>query len=369
MAPFQSVQKDDLVISDPTMAVIGMEIQAVAYNTKKLKEADLPKSWEDLGSPRFKGILALDDPQRNGPLTIQLAILKGTWKNDAKWTGFLKGLKSLNVPVHRSTGAMFRQMVAGEFSLTEPALMQDVVTEMEKGSPVNYVKSIPPVSFPDYMVLYAKAPHPNTAKLFIEWVLSPAGQIAYAATGDTEPPGVRCQGPPSTGCSSSGTEPCRADRPGVREGSESVDDEADLGGEVTTSGMRLQRACVSYRRLEIPRASGRCPERGPRQPHGVKRRAPPCGSYDLLIRGERSTRTGISWMRTWGCRTGRSRHRGQPLPPAAKVIVARGMDVLPGLIDTHVHMREPGFTHKEDITSIHQAARRAGSPLPSTCPT
>jgi dihydroorotase len=54
---------------------------------------------------------------------------------------------------------------------------------------------------------------------------------------------------------------------------------------------------------------------------------------------------------------------GKPLPPADRTIDARGMHVLPGLIDTHVHMREPGFTHKEDITSATQAAAAGGVTL------
>jgi dihydroorotase len=40
-----------------------------------------------------------------------------------------------------------------------------------------------------------------------------------------------------------------------------------------------------------------------------------------------------------------------------------GKYVIPGLIDTHVHMREPGFTHKEDITTATQAAAAGGVTL------
>ncbi len=55
--------------------------------------------------------------------------------------------------------------------------------------------------------------------------------------------------------------------------------------------------------------------------------------------------------------------RGAPPPPAERTMDVQGMLVLPGLIDTHVHMREPGFTHKEDITSATQAAAAGGVTL------
>ena len=46
-----------------------------------------------------------------------------------------------------------------------------------------------------------------------------------------------------------------------------------------------------------------------------------------------------------------------------KIINAEGLHIIPGLIDTHVHMREPGFTHKEDITTATQAAAAGGVSL------
>jgi dihydroorotase (multifunctional complex type) len=45
---------------------------------------------------------------------------------------------------------------------------------------------------------------------------------------------------------------------------------------------------------------------------------------------------------------------------AANVIDAKGKLVLPGIIDTHAHTREPGYTHKEDFYSASRAAAVGG---------
>lgn len=46
--------------------------------------------------------------------------------------------------------------------------------------------------------------------------------------------------------------------------------------------------------------------------------------------------------------------------PDCKVIDAQGLVVAPGLVDVHVHFREPGFTWKEDIITGAAAAARGG---------
>ncbi|HHW26280.1 MAG TPA: dihydroorotase [Firmicutes bacterium] len=65
---------------------------------------------------------------------------------------------------------------------------------------------------------------------------------------------------------------------------------------------------------------------------------------DLLIQGDK-----ISGMA-----------KSIPEPEGAEIVDAAGKIVLPGLIDMHVHLREPGFGHKEDIDSGTKAAAAGG---------
>src|SRR5262249_49589120 len=60
-------------------------------------------------------------------------------------------------------------------------------------------------------------------------------------------------------------------------------------------------------------------------------------------------------------------------PPKARVVDAKGMLVVPGLVDLHVHLREPGHEYKEDIGSGTRAAAAGGFTtvccMPNTNPT
>lgn len=51
---------------------------------------------------------------------------------------------------------------------------------------------------------------------------------------------------------------------------------------------------------------------------------------------------------------------GESQPPAVQIINAEGKVVIPGLIDMHVHLREPGFEYKETIKTGTAAAIRGG---------
>jgi dihydroorotase len=60
------------------------------------------------------------------------------------------------------------------------------------------------------------------------------------------------------------------------------------------------------------------------------------------------------------------------MPPARETLDAKGMHVLPGAIDDHVHFRDPGYPHKEDFASGTAAAAFGGVTtvfdMPNTIP-
>ena len=62
----------------------------------------------------------------------------------------------------------------------------------------------------------------------------------------------------------------------------------------------------------------------------------------------------------------------ETMPPANETLDAKGLHVLPGAIDDHVHFRDPGYPHKEDFASGTAAAAFGGVTtvfdMPNTIP-
>jgi dihydroorotase len=62
----------------------------------------------------------------------------------------------------------------------------------------------------------------------------------------------------------------------------------------------------------------------------------------------------------------------EAMPPARETLDARGLHVLPGAIDVHVHFRDPGYPHKEDFATGTAAAAFGGVTtvfdMPNTIP-
>jgi dihydroorotase len=97
-------------------------------------------------------------------------------------------------------------------------------------------------------------------------------------------------------------------------------------------------------------------------------------TYDLILKGGIVVNQDGVGARDIGVRAGRIAAIGElHRSSAGETIDCRGLHVLPGVIDSHVHFREPGLTHKEDLETGSRGAVLGGVTavfdMPNTDPT
>jgi dihydroorotase len=98
------------------------------------------------------------------------------------------------------------------------------------------------------------------------------------------------------------------------------------------------------------------------------------GTYDLILRGGIVVNQAGEGVRDIGVTGGRIAAIGDLRGASAgETIEAKGLHVLPGVIDTQVHFREPGLTQKEDLETGSRSAVLGGVTavfeMPNTNPT
>jgi dihydroorotase len=97
-------------------------------------------------------------------------------------------------------------------------------------------------------------------------------------------------------------------------------------------------------------------------------------SYDLILKGGTVVNQDGVAARDIGIHAGRFAFIGDlSRASAGETIDCRGLHLLPGVVDSHVHFREPGLTHKEDLETGSRGAVLGGVTavfeMPNTTPT
>src|SRR5260370_18806524 len=110
----------------------------------------------------------------------------------------------------------------------------------------------------------------------------------------------------------------------------------------------------------------------PREPSRKEERAMPRNFDLVLANGTVVNHDGVG-VRDIGVRDGRIAEIGDLRAASAdERVECRGLHILPGVIDTQVHFREPGLVHKEDLETGSRAAPLGGVPavfqMPNTDP-
>ncbi|MCZ6740787.1 MAG: extracellular solute-binding protein [Alphaproteobacteria bacterium] len=163
------------VAKDGTWAAFKLSFRCMAYNTDLVKKADLPKTWDDLlTNPRWRGA-------KIGLSRHYTAWLLALWGvKGEKWgQQFTRRLFTELDPQQRKEGmsASTALTVAGEFHANIPGPERRVKSYADKGAPVGYHCPVPVPITLSQIVMLEKAKHKNSARIFINWLLSREGQL------------------------------------------------------------------------------------------------------------------------------------------------------------------------------------------------
>jgi len=146
-----------------------------AYNTNLVKKQDLPNSYEDLLDPKWKGRLGIeaDDSDWFAGLMGGLGEDKGVklFRAIAVGNGF---------SVRKGHTLLTNLIGAGEVPLGLTIFNYTAEQLKKKGAPLDWFVLQPLISMPNSVAVAAMAPHPNTAILFFDYMLSDAQNILAA---------------------------------------------------------------------------------------------------------------------------------------------------------------------------------------------
>ena len=164
-------------VSDAWLPYTGI-LSVFAVNTKQLKPDQYPKSWKDLGDPKWKGKISSARADSSGSAFMQLATVLIMY-GDKGWDIYSAILA--NMTLSDSSGAVPRFVNDGEALIG--ITLEDNALEYVKGG--GNVAIVYPedgtATTADGIALVKGAPNPDQASVFIDWLLSKPVQETLVA--------------------------------------------------------------------------------------------------------------------------------------------------------------------------------------------
>jgi len=142
----------------------------MGYNTAMIAEKDRPRDWPDLLDSKWKGKFGIDEEEFEWYGT-----LIDYWGRERAGK-YMKALAAQQPTLRRGHNLLAQLLAAGEFpvAIVFPFEIEQL---KRRGAPVEWSNSSDPIVTSINVVAHSvKAPHPNAAKVLINYILSEEGQ-------------------------------------------------------------------------------------------------------------------------------------------------------------------------------------------------
>ena len=152
-----------------------VQIFTAAYNTGAVKKADLPKSYEDLKDPKWKGKLGIEAAD-----TDWFSVVVSDLGEEKGLALFRDIAKSNGLSIRKGHTLLAQLVVSGEVPLALTTYLYKVQQLKNDGAPIDWFILPPEVARSQGTGMAKKAPHPNAAVLLMDFLLSADGQGIFA---------------------------------------------------------------------------------------------------------------------------------------------------------------------------------------------
>ena len=142
----------------------------IAYNTQLVKPTDVPKSYNDLLHPKWKGKMLMDNRETEWYASM-LEVL-----GREKGLALMRGLAKQELSYRNGRTLITQVLASGEAPLAVNNYDHLVQSAKKRGAPVESIAASPVISRVTPLGLGRYAPHPNVGKLFVDFSLSEEGQ-------------------------------------------------------------------------------------------------------------------------------------------------------------------------------------------------
>lgn len=148
-----------------------------AYNTNRVRRDELPKRYEDLLHPRWKSRMVFDENEDRW--FANMLYLMG----EKKGMELMQGLAQQQIAIRGGRSMVTQLLGAGEYDLQIVAYWYKPYLMKKQGAPVDWLSLDPALVALHPISVVNRAPHPNAARLFIDFVLSEDGQKVFVQRG------------------------------------------------------------------------------------------------------------------------------------------------------------------------------------------
>ena len=155
---------------DDKIQMFGIEYVALIYNKDLVKPADVPKRYEDLADPKWRDKIVMADPSSHATtISWLLGLKENVFPSEEAWMKFLKGLAA-NKPMFVASFSPTPAPVESGQKLIAISMPKYIITKAP--APLDWARIDPVMGTPRGIAIASAAPHPNAAKLFVDYWLS-----------------------------------------------------------------------------------------------------------------------------------------------------------------------------------------------------